>query len=113
MTANQIAYQANVERERTNRVNELLQSGRNIEEARANRTKELLSWRDLLEQSRANRVKETELARSNIARETETARTNRKIESIKQQEADTKSFHEAGSWIDRAFGALGKLIALI
>lgn len=45
MTANQIAYQANLERERSNRANEAIAMRTNVEKERSNRANESISSR--------------------------------------------------------------------
>lgn len=86
MTANQIAYQRNVEEKRanmareaeTNRANlanEKIGTDRNIETARNNRAVEY-------ETNRSNIAKETETNRSNLEKEAETRRHNVSMEGI-------------------------------
>lgn len=69
MTRNQILYQEQQERARSNRANETLTSARDAETARSNLANER-------ETNRANVARETETQRSNLAREFETNRSN-------------------------------------
>lgn len=69
MTANQIAYQRQLEEGRAN-------LARETETHRANTTAEQQRAAELAENSRHNLVTEAETNRSNVARETETRRSN-------------------------------------
>lgn len=82
MTANQIAYQRNLETARANRASE-------VETKRHNLAGEGLGIKTLLESQRHNRVTETETNRSNLAREMETTRSNLAKEAI------TSSYNQA------------------
>lgn len=90
MTANQINYWANQERERSNRANEAETNRSNLareyETHRSNVTKEKETERNnratLAETNRHNVVAENELNRANIAKETEDITSHRKNEEL-------------------------------
>lgn len=75
MTANQIAYQRNLETARSNRANE-------VETKRHNLADEGLGIKSLSESQRHNRATESETNRSNLAREMETTRSNLAKEAL-------------------------------
>lgn len=75
MTANQIAYQRNLETNRSNLAQE-------VETKRHNLRSEDLGIKNLIEQQRHNYATEAEANRSNLAKEMETTRSNRARESL-------------------------------
>lgn len=77
MTANQLAYHANKEVERSNRAKE-------FETNRSNVAKEL-------ETNRSNLAKEVETHRANVVKEKETRRTNKANEDLRAAEVLNKT----------------------
>lgn len=113
MTANQIAYQRNLETERANRATEQLRGSELEETIRSNRERELTNWYHEREAARHNRASEglgwaqlAESSRHNRASESltaadigERARHNQVVESqgwgslsVDQQKADTSQY---------------------
>lgn len=98
MTANQIAYWANVERERSNRANEYLTSKKLDEERRSNIANEK-------ELNRSNVAREGETWRSNVAREGETFRHNIADEALtrRRNQIETgKALTQLGSAVSKS-----------
>lgn len=92
MTANQIAYQANLEAQRANRARE-------AEAIRSNQANEAIKQGGLRETTRANKAKEAELYRHNL-----------KTEANDKKRADASIVQASGSIWKNVIGSVSDFI---